>query len=65
RAQNSSSPRNVAFVNFTTIWDGVLCPNPGYQAFGNTNTSSCVIGDGTSTVGSCDDPEHYFYWILE
>jgi len=56
-------PLNVAFVNFAAIWDGVLGPDPGYKAFGYTNTSSCVIGDGTSTVGSCDDPEHYLYWI--
>ncbi|KAH7914939.1 carbohydrate esterase family 16 protein [Hygrophoropsis aurantiaca] len=56
-------PLNVAFANYATIWDGVLGPNPGYRAFGYTNTSSCVIGNGTSTVGSCSDPEHYFYWI--
>ncbi|KIJ64866.1 carbohydrate esterase family 16 protein [Hydnomerulius pinastri MD-312] len=61
--RSQSPPLNVAFVNFATIWDGVLGSDPGYQAFGYTNTSSCVIGDGTSTVGSCDDPEHYFYWI--
>ncbi|KAH0825876.1 hypothetical protein J3R83DRAFT_7746 [Lanmaoa asiatica] len=55
RAQ--SPPLNVVFVNFATIWDGVLGPDPGYRAFGYTNTSACV---GTSI---CDDPEHYFYWI--
>ncbi|KAH7921926.1 carbohydrate esterase family 16 protein [Leucogyrophana mollusca] len=58
-----SPPLNVAFANYARIWDGVLGPDPGYQAFGYTNTSSCVIGNGTSTVGSCSDPEHYFYWI--
>lgn len=54
---------NVAFAAFSRIWDGVLGSDPGYEAFGYTTTDSCVIGDGTSTVGSCDDPEHYFYWI--
>lgn len=54
---------NVAFADFARIWDGVLGPDPGYKVFGYTSTDSCVIGDGTSTVGSCDDPEHYFYWI--
>ena len=54
---------NVAFADFSRIWDGVLGPDPGYEAFGYTSTESCVIGDGKSTVGSCDDPEHYFYWI--
>jgi len=54
---------SVAFVDFARIWDGVLGSDPGYQAFGYTSTESCVIGDGTSTAGSCDDPEHYFYWI--
>jgi len=54
---------NVAFADFARIWDGVLGPDPGYQPFGYTSPTSCVIGDGTSTEGSCDDPEHYFYWI--
>ncbi|KIJ64863.1 carbohydrate esterase family 16 protein, partial [Hydnomerulius pinastri MD-312] len=58
-----SLPLNVACVNFATIWDGVLGPDPGYRAFGCTNTSSCVLGDRASTFGSCHDPEPYFYWI--
>jgi len=53
---------NVAFANFARIWDGVLGPDPGYRAFGYTNTSSCITGD-QGTVGDCDDPKHYFYWI--
>ena len=52
---------NVAFANFARIWDGVLGPDPGYEAFGYTSTDSCVTGP--TTAGSCDDPEHYFYWI--
>jgi len=54
---------NVAFADFSRIWDGVLGPDPGYQAFGYRSTSSCITGDGTSTVGGCNDPEHHFYWI--
>jgi len=54
---------NVAFADFSRIWDGVLGPDPGHKAFGYTHTESCVVGDGTSTVGSCNDPAHYFYWI--
>jgi len=53
---------NVAFANFARIWDGVLGSNPGYKAFGYTNSSSCLTGD-QGTVGECDDPKHYFYWI--
>jgi len=56
-------PLNVAFANFATIWDGVLGPDPGYEAFGYTNTGCCIFGDGTSIIESCDDPEHYFSWI--
>lgn len=53
---------NVAFADFSRIWDGVLGPNPGYEAFGYTSTSNCENGPSTDT-GTCDDPEHYFYWI--
>ncbi|KAG1730530.1 carbohydrate esterase family 16 protein [Suillus paluster] len=49
---------NVAFANFATIWDGVLGSDPGYEAFGYTNTGACLI-DGRT----CEDPEHYFYWF--
>jgi hypothetical protein len=62
-SRSRDPPLNVVFVNFVTIWNGVLEPDSGYKAFGYTNTSSCVIGDGTSIVGSCDNPEHYLYWI--
>ncbi|KIM80601.1 carbohydrate esterase family 16 protein [Piloderma croceum F 1598] len=53
---------NVAFADFARIWDGVLGDDPGYKAFGYTNSSSCLTGD-QGTVGECDDPKHYFYWI--
>jgi hypothetical protein len=52
-----------AYVDYGRIWDAVLNGPPGYQAFGYTNTSACLIGDGSSTIGMCDDPNHYFYWI--
>ncbi|KAG9310077.1 carbohydrate esterase family 16 protein [Chiua virens] len=58
RFRSQDPPLNVAFVNFATIWDGVLGPSPGYRAFGYTNTSACVVGNEW-----CDDPEHYFYWF--
>ena len=55
------APLNVAYADFSRIWDGVLDGPPGYAAFGYTNTSSCV--NGRTLEGECDDPEHYFYWI--
>ncbi|CAA7263438.1 unnamed protein product [Cyclocybe aegerita] len=55
---------NVAYVDFSTIWEGVL-GSPGYEAFGYTSTDSCTLcnANGCTTEGMCDDPEHYFYWI--
>ncbi|THH17070.1 hypothetical protein EW146_g3673 [Bondarzewia mesenterica] len=61
RGTNVPEPLNVAFGDFSRIWDGVLGSDPGYQAFGYTSTDSCVVGD--TTAGSCSDPKHYFYWI--
>ena len=57
---------NISYINFANIWDGVLGADPGYQAFGYTSTDSCTqcTADlGCTTIGMCDDPEHYFYWI--
>jgi phospholipase/lecithinase/hemolysin len=49
-----------AFVDFKTLWDGVL-KSPGAAAFGYTSAGACVTG---STVeGACDDPNHTFYWL--
>ncbi|KAG2125118.1 hypothetical protein DEU56DRAFT_903812 [Suillus clintonianus] len=56
--RSQDPPLNVAFANFATIWDGVLGPDPGYEAFGYTNPGSCFIDGNTY-----DDPEHYFYWF--
>ena len=33
---------NVAFVEFSRIWDGVLGPDPGYAAFGYISTDACI-----------------------
>ncbi|KAL4067472.1 carbohydrate esterase family 16 protein [Scleroderma yunnanense] len=57
-----SSPRlNVAFANFATIWDGVLGPDPGYDAFGYVSTEAC--NPGITTANTCSDPDHSFYWF--
>lgn len=56
--RSQDPPLNLAFVNFATIWDGVLGSDPGYEAFGYTNPGACYI-DGNA----CDDPEHYFCWF--
>jgi len=57
---------NVSYVDFSTIWNGVLGPDPGFKAFGYTSTDSCIrctAENGCSTIGACSDPEHYFYWF--
>lgn len=65
--ENTGLPRlNVAYVDFSVIWNGVLGSNPGFAAFGYTSTDACTTCTeelGCTTVGECDDPEHYFYWI--
>lgn len=53
---------NVAYVDFSNIWNGVLGSTPGYEAFGYTNPGACTFDDKT-TVGACSDPDHSFYWI--
>ncbi|GAW08787.1 carbohydrate esterase family 16 protein [Lentinula edodes] len=53
---------SFAFVDFKTLWDGVLNGSPGYEAFGYTNAGACLSND-MSMTGECDDPEHTFYWI--
>lgn len=55
---------NVGFVSFASIWQGVLGSNPGYAAFGYTDPGTCTASPNT-TMGSCDDPDHTFYWIGE
>lgn len=53
---------NVAFSQFSRIWDGVFGSEPGYRAFGYVSTEAC-IRICCVTTGMCDDPEHYFYYI--
>ena len=48
-------------VQCRRFWDGVLGPDPGYKACGYTSTDSCA--NWPTAAGSCDDHEHYFYWI--
>jgi len=52
----------VAFVDFKTIWSGVLGQKPGFTAFGYTSNGACTV-NSSSTVGECADPNHTFYWI--
>lgn len=57
---------NIAYINLANIWDGVLGSSPGYKAFGYNSTDSCTqctASLGCTTIGMCDDPDHYFYWI--
>ncbi|KIK71568.1 carbohydrate esterase family 16 protein [Collybiopsis luxurians FD-317 M1] len=53
---------NIGFVDFKTVWDGVLNGNPGYEAFGYTNPGACLSSDLTIS-NECDDPSRTFYWI--
>ena len=59
---NGTPPLNVAFGDFSRIWDGVLGTVPGYAAFGYTSSGSCLPFTNT-TEGECDDPKHTFYWL--
>ncbi|KAK0461141.1 carbohydrate esterase family 16 protein [Desarmillaria tabescens] len=59
-----SDKLNVAYVDFSRIWDGVLGTTPGYEAFGYTSTNDCVdCSENCDANGWCLDPAHYFYWI--
>lgn len=51
-----------AFVDFKTIWNGVLGAEPGFGAFGYASSGACLV-NSSSTLGACSDPDHYFYWI--
>lgn len=57
-----SSGLNVGFIDLSTVWKGILGPNPGYEAFGYTSTDPCLVSAST-TDGSCADPDHAFYWF--
>jgi hypothetical protein len=51
-----------AFVDFKTLWNGVLTGPPGYAAFGYNSPGACTV-NSSSAQGACSDPEHTFYWI--
>ncbi|KAK0194079.1 carbohydrate esterase family 16 protein [Armillaria mellea] len=53
---------NVGFINFENLWTAVLGTDPGYEAFGYTNSGACTVNE-TTTVSQCDDPETTFYYI--
>lgn len=53
---------NIGFIDLSTVWNGVLGTSPGAAAFGYTSTSPCLASPAT-TVGSCTDPDHSFYWF--
>ncbi|XP_006458930.1 hypothetical protein AGABI2DRAFT_115896 [Agaricus bisporus var. bisporus H97] len=57
---------DISYINFANIWKGVLGPNPGFEKFGYVSEDACTKCTaelGCTTIGMCDDPEHYFYWI--
>ena len=55
---NDPTRFNIAFADSAVILDGVLGPDPGYKVFRCTGMDSRA-----TTVGSCNDAEHYFYRI--
>ncbi|KAI0816831.1 hypothetical protein BC628DRAFT_1413988 [Trametes gibbosa] len=65
-AHSEYGPLKFAFAEFSRIWDGVLGPDPGFEAFGYASTDACIVDCSLTectTNGMCDDPEHYFYYI--
>lgn len=70
---------SFAFVDFKTLWDGVLNGSPGLVTFklqskcGDPNlrryeafgytNAGACLSNDISMTGECDDPEHTFYWI--
>lgn len=58
----SSYGLSIGFIDLSTVWNGVLGTSPGAAAFGYTSTNPCLASPAT-TVGSCVDPDHAFYWF--
>lgn len=58
---------NVAFIDFSRIWDAVLNPQvpPGFKAFGFTSTDPCCAVSQCTVSGECADPDHAFYWLVK
>jgi hypothetical protein len=53
---------NTGFVDLSTVWNAVLGNDVGYEAFGYTSVEPCLAASDT-TMGSCEDPDHAFYWF--
>lgn len=56
----------ISYVDFSTIWNGVVGPDPGFQAFGYVSKDSCTKctdKNGCSTIDACSDPDHFFEWF--
>ncbi|KAI0708321.1 hypothetical protein C8Q76DRAFT_627053 [Earliella scabrosa] len=65
-AEGEGPKLDVAFVQFSRIWDGVLGEDPGFEAFGYVSTDACIVNCSVelcTTEGMCEDPEHFFYYI--
>lgn len=56
---------NVAFVDFSPLWDAVLGTTPpGFAAFGYKNPGNCIPNaDQTTLAGECATPLQSFYWL--
>ncbi|KAG6844804.1 hypothetical protein H0H87_003630 [Tephrocybe sp. NHM501043] len=47
--RKSGTRLNVSYINFSTIWNGVLGPNPGFAAFGYRDIKiNCLVWNGVS-----------------
>lgn len=53
---------HYVFVDFKTIWNGVLRSSPGYASFGYNSPGACTVNSST-VQNACSDPDHTFYWI--
>ncbi|KIY66006.1 carbohydrate esterase family 16 protein [Cylindrobasidium torrendii FP15055 ss-10] len=61
---HATVPIQFAYVDFGHIWDGVLGPVPGYQAFGFTSMDQCTsCSHICDENGWCTDPDRHFYWF--
>ncbi|KAF7358214.1 hypothetical protein MVEN_00870100 [Mycena venus] len=55
---------NVAYVDFTPLWDAVLGTTSGLAAFGYETSGSCIPTlDQKDLSGECSTPLNAFYWL--
>ncbi|KAF9034450.1 carbohydrate esterase family 16 protein [Hymenopellis radicata] len=55
---------NVAYVDFSTIWDAVFDEVMGYVPFGYVSSDACTsCSEDCNEYGWCHDPDHYFQWF--